>query len=242
MTILIIKTGDALPEVKAEHGDFEDWFEQGLGVACRTVDVVRDQPLPSDGYNAVVITGSPAMVTERLGWSERTARWLRRQSATVPMLGVCYGHQLLAYAFGGAVGDNPNGRQIGTIEVNFEHHQGDGLIGDSPSQLMAQASHVQSVLEVPNGAKVLASSPRDPNHVIHFHDRVWGIQFHPEWNEAITTGYLRSRRTSIEAEGQDVDKLLSSVTQSDRAAAILRSFAQTGMAHFSRSQEANQTT
>ena len=78
--ILIIKTGDAIPEVRDDHGDFEEWFVNGLDAPCRTVDVTRGEALPDSGFSAVVVTGSPVMVTERRDWSERTARWLRGDS------------------------------------------------------------------------------------------------------------------------------------------------------------------
>ncbi len=224
--ILIVKTGTALPAVKTSHGDFEDWFIEGLTQPCRVVNVLAGEPLPRDGYSGVVITGSADMVTERLDWSERTAAWLAEQPDGLPMLGVCYGHQLLAHAFGGRVADNPNGRQIGTIEVSLnEHAEADPLLQQMPNQFDAQASHVQVVVKPPTGATVLATSPRDPNHAIRFRTNVWGLQFHPEWQPVITRGYLQARREPIQAEGQDVDALLSGVRDSHLASGLLAQFA-----------------
>lgn len=197
----------------------------GLGTPCLVVDVTRGQSLPADGYGAVVVTGSPSMVTERQDWSEATAVWLRQQPEEMPMLGVCYGHQLLAHAFGGVVGDNPAGRQIGTIEVTLTAAGGDHLTAQLPTCFKAQASHYQSVLALPPGAQAIASSPRDPNHIIRFRPRVWGVQFHPEWTQDITQGYLLARRQMIEQEGQNVDELLATTAQSTSAAAMLRQFA-----------------
>ena len=113
--ILVLKLGDTLPALKARKGDFEDWIVAGLGVAredVRVVDVPRGDPLPdASDHDGIIITGSEAMVTERREWSERTADWLRKAVGRGPaVLGICYGHQLLAHALGGVVGNNPRGR------------------------------------------------------------------------------------------------------------------------------------
>src|SRR5690349_13567754 len=97
---LIVKTGSTVSNVVAQRGDFEAWIMRGLGVPAERVDVCRvhqDEALPAVGalgeVAGVVVTGSPAMVTERHPWSERTAAWLRETvNADVPVLGICYGH------------------------------------------------------------------------------------------------------------------------------------------------------
>ena len=120
--VLIIKTGKTLPSVAARRLDYETWITSGMGLAETQVTVravFDDEPLPDPGAtSAVVVTGSSSMVTDREPWSERTAAWLRDAvSARTPVLAICYGHQLLAHAFGGKVEYNPRGRQIGTIDV-----------------------------------------------------------------------------------------------------------------------------
>lgn len=68
--------------------------------------------------SAALLSGSWAMVTDRADWSERTAAWVRGAVADgLPLLGVCYGHQLMSYALGGNVGDNPAGWERGLIAV-----------------------------------------------------------------------------------------------------------------------------
>src|SRR3546814_4890003 len=93
------------------------------------------------------------MVTERRDWSEATAAWLREAAhAGVPVFGICYGHQLLAHALGGAVGDNPNGRKLGTVAVDLLPAAADHpLFAGLPVRILAPATHQPSVLRAPEG-------------------------------------------------------------------------------------------
>src|SRR5512143_3057996 len=123
--VIIVKMGSTLPALISKKGDFEDWILSGMEIgkeASLVVDVGKDSLFPSFvEISGIVITGSHAMVTEHQDWSERTALWLvKAVEHEIPILGICYGHQLLAYALGGEVGDNPHGREFGTVEVHLD--------------------------------------------------------------------------------------------------------------------------
>ena len=227
--LLIIKTGSSIPSLVARRGDFEDWIAQGLGLpraATIIVDVTKGETLPSPGaVNGIVIGGSHAMVTEHHAWSERTAQWLSGAVTTgVPILGICYGHQLLAYALGGEVGDNPNGREFGTVDVRL-HANGDPLFGELSTPIQAHVSHTQSVLRLPEGAQVLADSAMEPHAAIAFAPRVWGVQFHPEFDADIVRTYSRAYADVLRAEGQDPDQCLATCRDTPVGGTLLRQFA-----------------
>jgi GMP synthase (glutamine-hydrolysing) len=228
--LLIIQTGQAPESVRQRHGDFDDWFRRGLGRHGFTPDVIRvdhDQALPRSLslLAGAVITGSPAMVSERLDWSERTARWLASaHQAGLPLLGVCYGHQLLAHALGGRVGPNPRGRYMGTVELEWQAH-GDPLLDCGSEDPRVHITHQEVVLDPPPGACVLARADHDPCHVLHFGRRSWGVQFHPEFDEAIMSGYIAVRADALEAEGQDSAALLAAVRPAPRGPELLDRFA-----------------
>lgn len=227
---LIVKTGSTVSNVVALRGDFEAWITRGLGVAERGVQVCnvhQDEALPAVSELGVV-TGSPAMVTERHPWSERTAAWLREAvSADVAVLGICYGHQLLAHAFGGRVDDNPRGRHIGTVDVelNVEGAR-DPLLGALAPVLHVPVSHKQSVLELPKEATLLATASRDPNHAFAIGKRAWGVQFHPEFDADIVRGYVAARRDLINAEGLDASAIEQAARDTDHGPRVLRRFAE----------------
>ena len=227
--IALIKTGSTIPDMKPEFGDFEDWFSDGLGVSSiRTVEVYEQKELPElEGLSGIVVTGSPSMVSAKADWSEKTAQWLKQAvDAGIPVLGVCYGHQLLAHALGGEVGVNPNGRQIGTVNAHMlSEAQDDPLLGDLPVDYPVQTSHSESVLRLPPNAVRLATSERDNNFVIRFADKAWGVQYHPEFSAPVMREYLTRRAEAIRDEGQDPEALKSKVTDSATARSVLRKFA-----------------
>jgi GMP synthase (glutamine-hydrolysing) len=226
--IALIKTGCTIDQIKPRHGDFEDWFAEGMGVTnLLQFDVFREQSLPAaENLAGVVVTGSPAMVSSRLDWSERTARWLQKVvSRNIPVLGVCYGHQLLAHALGGVVGPNPEGRQIGIVRAQIiDSKEKDLLLGHLPNQFTVQASHSEVVLELPPGAECLATSPLDKNFAIRFAPNTWGIQFHPEFSAPVTSDYIRYRSDALREEGLNPEQLLAQVTDTTEAKTILRRF------------------
>src|SRR5262249_6607598 len=142
------------------------------------------------------------------------------------VLGICYGHQLLAHAFGGTVENNPRGRNIGTVDVRLDADaDGDPLFAGLPSVLHVPVSHRQSVTALPAEARLLGAAARDRNHAFALGERAWGVQFHPEFDADIVRGYIEARRAQIDAEGMDADALWREARDSEHGAAILKRFA-----------------
>ena len=240
--LLIIAAGRPVESLR-RHGGFAHWIRVAAGLQAgqvQVVDVESGEPLPAhDGFAGVIISGSAAMVTERLAWSEHCAAWLREAAgAGVPALGICYGHQLLAHALGGEVADNPEGRRMGTYEVELlEAAAKDPLFSGLPARFAAQVTHVQVVRRLPQGAVALARTGHDPLHAFRWGRSVWGVQFHPEFSATHMRGYLRARAQALRSEGADPEALLQAVRAAPVARGVLRRFAQlarTTLAHSSR--------
>ncbi|KLJ00580.1 glutamine amidotransferase [Luteimonas sp. FCS-9] len=227
---LILETGQPVPSMR-RHGGFPHWIRVAAGLArdeVEIVDVEGGAPLPAPGaHRAVIVTGSGAMVTDRADWSERSAGWLRDAAhAGVPLLGICYGHQLIAHALGGEAGANPRGREMGTVEIEtLPAAADDPLFRDLPPRFAAQATHLQSALGLPDGAVALARSALEPHHAFRWGDRVWGLQFHPEFSATHMRGYIRARAEALRAEAADPAAMLAAVRAAPHARRVLRRFA-----------------
>lgn len=227
--VLLIETGSPVAPLR-RHGSFAHWIRIAAGlprdraVVCR---VHEGDALPrAEGFVGVIVSGSAAMVTERLPWSEATAAWLRRAGESgLPLLGICYGHQLIAHAFGGEVGDNPRGREMGTIRVDVhDAAAGDPLFGAAAPAFLAQATHRQTVLRAPADATVLAASSLDVCQAFRIGDAIWGMQYHPEFSAFVMRGYIRARADALRCEERDVQAMLAAVRAAPRARATLRRF------------------
>lgn len=229
--MLVIKTGSALPGLISRRKDFDTWIATGSGIAVNELEVVsvfQDEPLPDvRDVQGVVVSGSASMVTDRADWSERTAAWLKTAvEREVPILGICYGHQLLAHALGGEVGYNPNGRNIGTVDVRLKPDaKADRLFGVFGGDLHVPVTHRQSVLRLPPDAVLLADTALDPNHAFRIGHKAWGVQFHPEFDANIMRAYVDQKRGELQAEGIDPDAVNAAALESPDGTILLRRFA-----------------
>ncbi|MBL7251122.1 glutamine amidotransferase [Alloalcanivorax sp. C16-2] len=230
--VLILKTGSTYPILRQHYGDFEDWIGRGLGerTPVRVVNALDGDTLPHPAEAAgVVISGSHAMVTDEAPWMRRLMRWLEDalgQAEAPPMLGICFGHQLLARTLGGEVDDHPLGMEVGTVALRLSTRaRGDALLGGLWDQPWAQMMHRQSVLVAPPGVEVLASNGHDSCQAFRYGSRVWGCQFHPEFSADVTRAYLQAQRGRALSD-QQVDDALPKVRECHQASSILMHFAE----------------
>ena len=229
--IAILVCGRTVPPLVPRRGDFPDWFRAGLGLDAALAPAIDlpsgAEPPPIEDLAGAVVTGSPAMFTGAEPWSLGAEAWLARaHRGGLPILAVCYGHQLLARALDGAADWNPRGREIGTVEVELtEAGERDSLLGGLGSPLVVQESHSQSVTRLPDGAVLLAANARDPHQAFRLGERSWGVQFHPEFDAEIMRGYLAHRAGDLREEGLDPAALADATRDSPHGAAILGRFA-----------------
>ena len=227
--LLIIKTGSTFPAFQAKWGDFDDFILTQLPDVGEALIAPVAEKLWLPDYNAVsgvIITGSHAMVTDREPWSEFTAGWLRGIPAdTIPVLGICYGHQLLAHAWGGAVGYHPQGEEIGTVEIKLtDEGRQDRLLGFLPPLFSGHVIHAQTVLQLPPQAKLLAYNDFEPHHAFVVNGNQWGVQFHPEFTAAIELAYVQELRSDLEQAGRDFSSIAASVREHPFGRDLLKHF------------------
>lgn len=250
--IYIIKLGSTIDELEKRRDDFEDWILAGLGVPRdddTIIDVTDGRPLPRPNkIGGVLLTGSHDDLrdhhkesVEPDDWSQRTANWLPDiVEREIPLLGICYGHQLLAHALGGRVGDvfehgrsgsadgKPPKSEFGTVEVTLTDAAAkDSLFGVLSNPTRFHATHSQSVVQLPPGARLLASSERDPHLAYAVGTRAWGVQFHPEFDVDITRTYIdEAEEKKWLAEQDDPDTLRATCAATPEGPRLLRRFAE----------------
>lgn len=229
--LAIFKVGSTWPAMAQARGDFDDWLRRSLGDAAPNtvvIAVAEGETLPPpETLAGAIITGSHAMVTDRADWSENLAGWLRQAvPAGVPVLGICYGHQLLAQALGGEVADLEPEPEVGTVCVALtEAGREDPLFRDLPPRFPAHASHVQSAQRLPRDAVHLAHSKREPHHAFRVGPRAWGVQFHPEFDTESMRAYIKRWSDKPNAPPQDWDTIHANVCETPEAALIAARFA-----------------
>lgn len=211
----ILVTGEPVEPVKRARGSFTDLFRAVLEPrwpgAIVELDARRFELPDAKDFAALVVTGSAASVTERSPWILAAERVLVEfVAAGVPTLGVCFGHQLLGRALGGDVQQNPRGREIGTVET--ELCADDPLFADLPRRVSVNMSHVDSVVALPLGARVIARTELEPYAAVRFGERAWGVQFHPEFDGAVMRGYIEARAAQVQSEGIDLTRLRAEST------------------------------
>jgi GMP synthase (glutamine-hydrolysing) len=224
--LLIVQTGST-----QLHGDYPRWFERTLGFEMPVTRAHEGEQLgPALDRvrpRGIIVSGSPLSVTEKAPWMLRLGDDLLRAGARgIPVLGVCFGHQLLARAAGGDVVENPRGREIGTVRVQLtEPGRKDVLFAwASGAEIEVQATHVDAVDPLPPGATVLASNENTAAQAYRLSETIAAVQFHPELWGAAMRDLILSRRETLAAEGLDAGALAGQVREVE-ASAILRAFA-----------------
>src|SRR5205814_3272405 len=207
--LLIVQTGST-----QLHGDYPRWFERTLGFEMPVTRAHEGEQLgPALDRvrpRGIIVSGSPLSVTERAPWMLPLGDELLRAGASgIPVLGVCFGHQLLARAAGGDVIVNPRGREIGTVRVQLTEAGRKDVLFEwaRGAEIEVQATHLDAVDPLPPGATVLASNENTAAQAYRLSQTVAGVQFHPELWAAAMRDLIFSRRDTLAAEGRDADGL-----------------------------------
>jgi GMP synthase (glutamine-hydrolysing) len=231
--LLLYKTGETDPRLVCDIGDYERWFGRVLGESV-TLELHRAFDAPHhrlSGYDGLVITGSPRSLVAPEPWMDDAAAFVRKAAdAGVPVLGVCFGHQLLGYAYGGRVRMNPNGWEVGTIEVELTAEGGrDPLFAGLPSRLRVNQSHRDEVWELGEATR-LATGAHTSTQALGVGAHVRGVQFHPEMNATVIRRLITHRRVILDADHAErkrpvtVDGLLAGASDTPDAERVLGNF------------------
>lgn len=216
LTIGILECGENRAEWLAEHGHLADWFKPFLSNAAsvplqyRTFKVHADQlPECVDDADAWLITGSPASVYEHPSWQAALTDFLLEAAVEKPIIGICYGHQLMHQIMGGSV-EEVEQWGIGVHEYDVVHTPTWVAENDKLSSLRILASHQDQVTSAAPNTKILASSKFCPIAVSLIGNKVLTMQAHPELTPELARVVYAFRR---EIQGDELtDRAIDSTS------------------------------
>jgi GMP synthase (glutamine-hydrolysing) len=178
-------------------------FRRELDASLTEFDVTQCELPETFGYDGVVITGSRASVYWDEPWIDSLLEWTAEaNSRDLPMLGVCYGHQVLAEALGGRVVDMGE-YEIGYREITLVDETDRDLLGGLSDEFTAFTTHSDHVVELPPGATLLAENDYGVHAFRSGH--AFGVQFHPEYDPQTAESVTRGK------EGQLPDERIRAV-------------------------------
>ncbi|MCV2882601.1 type 1 glutamine amidotransferase [Actibacterium sp. XHP0104] len=191
MLIGILQTGHAPDQLRGKLGDYSDMFRRLLadrGLEFTDYDV-EGMEIPGDIHAADgwLITGSRHGAYEDHDFIPPLEDFIRRAiAAHVPMVGICFGHQIIAQALGGTVEKFRGGWSVGANDYDL-----------AGRKVTLNAWHQDQVTALPDGASVIGSSDFCPYAALIYGDDALSVQPHPEFDAKMIDGLARFRAPGV---------------------------------------------
>lgn len=225
LRIAVLQTGRSIDVARARHGDYDDMCKALLGRNPDQADTfaVLDGHYPAaiDEYDLIVITGSKFGVYEDHDWIPHTQQIVRDALAKgIKLIGICFGHQLIAQAMGAVVAKGDHGFIVGA-----QDYQVTGIDGEIDTRTL-YAWHQDQVMSVPTGAQVIATMPDCAIAGLRYGNTAISLQPHPEFTRAYMAELIEARRGAV-VDDALADAALDSLSVAVEPAPIvdmLRSF------------------
>jgi GMP synthase-like glutamine amidotransferase len=192
MKIGILETGRPPGTLAQQFGDYPAMFGQllGDGFEIESFDVAGGALPPLGDHDAYLITGSPAGVYDPLPWIAPLEQFIR-SAGDRKMVGICFGHQVMAEALGGRVEKSDKGWGAGLHRYTVVHSE--PWIDDA-GIIAVPASHQDQVVVQPPNTDVVAASDFTPYAALAWTDRpAISFQFHPEFSPAFAQALIEQR-------------------------------------------------
>ena len=221
MKVGILKTGRPPRPVIPQFGTYPDMFMRLLGPDAYDwrVYAADEGELPSapEDCAAYIVTGSAAGVYENDPWIGELLDWLRAAKGRTKLVGICFGHQAMAQAFGGQVIKSPKGWAIG--QQDYQVLRAEPWM-DGPPAIRLPGSHQDQVVELPPNAEVIAASAFTPLGALAWRDQpAISMQLHPEFEPDYARALIEARRGKVYTDEQ-ADRAVASYDGPDDRARV----------------------
>lgn len=222
MKVAILETGRPPGGLAERFGDYPSMFSRLLGSGFRidSFDVTAGRFPSGKAHDAQLITGSPAGVYDPLPWIEPLCEFIRHADQK-KMVGICFGHQIMAEALGGRVEKSDKGWGIGLHRYEVERVE---PWMDAVGEVAVPVSHQDQVVVQPPNTKIIIASDFAPYAALAWTDRpAISFQFHPEFTPEFAKALIEHRRDSL----PDPDAAIASLdapSDRERVAGWIRRF------------------
>lgn len=194
----ILQAGRAPDELLDQHPDYNQMFENLLGddVFEYRHWPVLDGVFPDsiDEADAWLITGSRFGAYEEHSWIPPLEELIREIYASgKPMVGICFGHQIIAQALGGRVEKFAGGWSVGRVEYQLDESIFGPEAASTSDSTALMAFHQDQVVEPPDNAENVGSSDFCKHAALLYDNRILTLQPHPEFDRAFIEGLLETR-------------------------------------------------
>lgn len=207
MRIGILETGLVNDDLRVEHGSYPEMVSQLLKIADPHIEftfysVVRGElPASLAECEAYVVTGSKHNSFDEDPWIMRLKSLIRDLfDAHTPLLGICFGHQVIAHALGGRAAKSEKGWGAGIYKSYICEGLDCPWMDEGVAEYNLVVSHQDQVIKLPEGATLLASNDFCENSAYFIDNRVLSFQGHPEFTIDYAKALLQSRQSIIDPD------------------------------------------
>ncbi|MBF0276992.1 MAG: hypothetical protein HQM13_04350 [SAR324 cluster bacterium] len=197
---------------RIEAGLIRQWLPKDAEVLTHYIDSEESFPLETEEVTHIIHSGSSLSIREKAPFTERAIESVRTaRDKSIPQMGICYGHQLICLALVGeqAVQRSAKGLEVGWGEVAFR--EGATQIPGTSSQEKIWQHHFDEVIILPEGSELIATGKHTPIQAfVNFRHRLFGTQFHPEFDRERGNRFFLEDRKLIESHQYRVDEIIQS--------------------------------